>query len=169
MITGTVGTQTQLKYIVQFTFVHKMFSIFNKKKNSDQLNVPEHTPTPLSAINTESIIADENYKENELNDVDVPIDDELDLGNLSSGPRQPILKVSRFLITTYMYIYIINKIFKNLKRSILRQNLEVKIEDLHLLTLVSLIGSSIVLKKIACFVFHAVFLELLVKRKIHLL
>lgn len=36
-------------------------------------------------------------------------------------------------------------------------------------SLVSLIGSSIVLKKIACFVFHAVFLELLVKRKIHLL
>lgn len=75
--------------------------------------MPEHTPTPLSAINTESIIADENYEENELNDVDVPIDDELDLGNLSSGPRQPILKVSRFLITTYMYIYIINKILKN--------------------------------------------------------
>jgi len=40
----------------------------------------------------------------------MPIDDELDLDNLSSGPLQPILKVSRFLITTYMYI--INKIFK---------------------------------------------------------
>jgi len=56
-------------------------------------------------------IADENYEENELNNV--PIDNELDLGNLSSGLRQPILKISRFLITTYMYINIINKIFKN--------------------------------------------------------
>jgi len=85
-----------------------MFSIFNKKKNSnDRLNVLEHLPTPSSAINTESIIADKN----DLNDV--PIDDELDLGNLSSGPRQPILKVSRLLITTSMYINIINKIFKN--------------------------------------------------------
>ncbi|XP_025410974.1 zinc finger MYM-type protein 1-like isoform X1 [Sipha flava] len=63
-----------------------MFSIFNKKKSSDddQLNVLEHTPTPSSAVNTESIIAEEN----ELND----IDNELDLGNLNSGPRQPILK-----------------------------------------------------------------------------
>lgn len=91
-----------------------MFSIFNKKKNSDQLNVPEHMPTPSSAINTESIMANEIYEESDLNYVDVPTDDELDLGNLSSGPRQPILKVSRFLITTYMYIYIINKIFKNI-------------------------------------------------------
>jgi len=82
-----------------------MFSIFNKKKNSDQLNVPEHTPRPSSAINTESIIADENYEENELNDVDVPIDDELDLGNLSSGPRQPILKVSSFNYNLYVYLY----------------------------------------------------------------
>ena len=65
--------------------------------------MPEHTPTPSSAVNTESIIAEEN----ELND----IDNELDLGNLNSGPRQPILKVSRFLIE--MYINIINKIFKN--------------------------------------------------------
>jgi len=54
-------------------------------------------------------IADENYEENELNNVP----NELDLGNLSSGLRQPILKISRFLITTYMYINIINKIFKN--------------------------------------------------------
>lgn len=77
--------------------------------------MPEHTPTSSSEINTESIIACENYEENELNDVPiVSIDDELDLGNLSSGPRQPILKVSRFLFTTYiMYINIINKIFKN--------------------------------------------------------
>lgn len=89
-----------------------MFSIFNKKKNSnDLLNVLEHSPKPSSAINTESIIADKNYEENDLNDV--PIDDELDLGNLSSGPRQPILKVSRLLITTsILYINIINMIFK---------------------------------------------------------
>lgn len=70
-------------------------------------------PTPSSAINTESIMANENYEESDLNYVDVPKDDKLDLGNLSSGPCHPILKVSRFLITTYMYIYIINKIFKN--------------------------------------------------------
>jgi len=43
----------------------------------------------------------------------MPIDDELDLGSLSSEPRQPILKVSRFSITTYMCINIKNKIFKN--------------------------------------------------------
>lgn len=78
--------------------------------------MPEHTTTASSEINTESIIADENYEENELNNV--PIDDELDLGNLISGPRQPILKVSRFLITTYMYINIINKIFKNVLKGV---------------------------------------------------
>lgn len=57
-----------------------MFSIFNikKKKCYNQLNVLEHTPASSSDNN---II------------YDVPVNDELDLGTLSSGPRQPILKV----------------------------------------------------------------------------
>jgi hypothetical protein len=62
--------------------------------------VPKHTPS------TSSTIADENYVEKEENTTDNNIicdvhniDDELDLGNLSTGPRQPILKVGQFLIT----------------------------------------------------------------------
>lgn len=75
-----------------------MFSIFNIKKKSE-LGVPDCRPTSSSSINTESSIAVVNEEKEDDPEpknticTDVHINDALDLGNLNSGPHQPVLKV----------------------------------------------------------------------------